>query len=432
VPHKFFHPTLSIDEAAFFALVPVHGVRFHQQDDHGDVYYCGAASAQMVLESIGAGLIDQDPLFSEIQAHSAADPGMIWFSAPDGLTCTLNNRKPASFLDTFKLWVLDSEEAISRKICWAIQRGVAPIALIEGGAHWLVVVGFTASGVPTSSTDTGYDIESFDVFNPIPVTSGGPPPHLPNGLDHCGTGYDFGALYRGDEYETSSYAPQGGATGGDGWRTDYMTPVRSGRLAGKFVAICDEDPPPDVDVTPIVLSDSLITDLEEIKARATTGLNASGQAQRPAWNSALNGAQVGEPLLVEREYLDPPRFYYIVPFLRGDSDVPVLALVDAYESGGLAGSIAAPGPNGSTHFNRALSRDAVIQTFAGQQVEVDGAMVTLEAADLHKNLVWRPCGESLSPYWPIYRFDVGGPGGPKVYIRIDGELFTELHEGFGM
>ncbi len=430
MPHQFFHPTLSVNEGAFYSVVPTNGVRFHQQDDHGTDFYCGAASAQMVLDSISAGLLHQQVLYTESQAHSAPDLGMTWYTAPDGLEFILNNHKPVGFPTTFTLWALDTEEAISRKLCWAIQRGVAPIALVEGGAHWLVVVGFTASAVPTGSMDTAYTIQSFDVFNPFPVTpAGGPPPHLPNGQDHCGTGYNFGAVYRGDEYETSFYVPPG-ATGGDGWQTEYMTSVKSGNWAGKFVAICDEDPPPNVDGSSIDLNDSLVTDLDEIKSRATSGLDSTGQAQRPAWSTALNGTQVGEPLLIEREDLDPPRFYYIVPFVR-DNDVPVLTLVDAYASGGLAGSIAAP--NGSTHFGRALNRDAVLQQFVGQQVEVGGATVVLAANDLYQHLVWRPCGESLSQYWPFYRFDVQTPGGPaRVYVRIDGELFTELHEGFGM
>jgi hypothetical protein len=72
---------------------------------------------------------------------------------------------------------------------------------------------------------------------------------------------------------------------------------------------------------------------------------------------------------------------------------------------------------------------------------VGGVKVPLRAEDLHgnadgfhANLVWRPCAESLSPYWPFYRFDAHLPNGRPItiYVRIDGEVFTELHEGMGM
>ena len=64
---------------------------------------------------------------------------------------------------------------------------------------------------------------------------------------------------------------------------------------------------------------------------------------------------------------------------------------------------------------------------------VGAQTVTLQATDLYPHLVWQPCAESLCPYWPIYRFDVGGPDSDtKVYVRIDGELFPELRSASGM
>jgi predicted double-glycine peptidase len=45
--------------------MPVHedlSVSYHQQDTD---YYCGAACAQMVLDQIGAGLLDQNNLYNE-------------------------------------------------------------------------------------------------------------------------------------------------------------------------------------------------------------------------------------------------------------------------------------------------------------------------------------------------------------------------------
>jgi hypothetical protein len=432
VSHSAFHITLSINENEHFGLAaPQHGARYHQQDNHDTEMYCGAATAQIVLDSIGVPLadLDQDLLYASHKAFGAPDPAMNWFTAPDGLQGTLNDRKPANFPGTFKLWALESEEAISRKLCWAIVRGVAPIALVQNGLHWIVVVGFEASAVPTSSTDTSYEILSFDVYNPWPHTPRNtvPPPHV-HGSDNCGTGFTTGKN-RGDEYETIAYKSPGGA-GGEYWSTHYMTKVPRGNWQGKYLAVCDEDPPVDTQDSEIVLNASLVTDLDEIRTRATAGLATSNNARRVPWVRGLAGVQVASPILVEREDFDPLRFYYIVPIYR-DSDVPVLTMVDAYEQGGLVSTVVAP--DGTTHFSYALDRDAVLRRFVGQEIEVKEGVVRLEEQDLHEHLVWQPCAESLSPYWPFYRFDVGGPeSGIRVYVRIDGEVFTELRFGAGM
>ena len=69
-------------------------VEHHQQ--HTD-YYCGAACAQMVLRSIGAGLLDQVGVYGDNHSHSTLDAGVNWATGPDGLTWTMNDRRPPSF-----------------------------------------------------------------------------------------------------------------------------------------------------------------------------------------------------------------------------------------------------------------------------------------------------------------------------------------------
>ena len=49
-------------------------VPYHQQDTD---YYCGAACAQMVLDSLGAGLLDQNQLYSDNHSHSTTEAG--WY-----------------------------------------------------------------------------------------------------------------------------------------------------------------------------------------------------------------------------------------------------------------------------------------------------------------------------------------------------------------
>ena len=69
------------------------GCKYHTQDTS---YYCGAACDMMVLAEIGVNYssLDQDDLYSSNHSHNAQSN---WYSDPEGIKYTLNNRKPASF-----------------------------------------------------------------------------------------------------------------------------------------------------------------------------------------------------------------------------------------------------------------------------------------------------------------------------------------------
>ena len=218
------YKTVSISMAESLGLKrPEYGVTYHEQKDQGSDQYCGAASAQMVLESIGAGAIDQEDLYTGCKTCSADDQ-RDWDSAPDGLVCTLNQHRPASFPGSFRLWELPSEEAISRKLCWAIEQGVAPIVLTSGGSHWIVVVGYEASALPRSSTDTAYQIIRFDVCDPE-------------------AGFPDQPIYYCPDVAPSKEKHY--------WVRDRMTDVDTGFWRGKYLAICDPDPPADIPAVPM-------------------------------------------------------------------------------------------------------------------------------------------------------------------------------------
>jgi hypothetical protein len=171
------HENLATNDYVFATPpTPVFPITYHQQDNLDPRMLCGAACAQMVLESlqsgeIDAGHLDQDDLYWSTKTAYPTVDYYEWDTAPDSLVCKLNASKPTTCPMTFKFWHLPSEEAISRKICWTIHRyGVAPLALVFGGDHWVVVTGYSASRAPESADDTLYDIEGFDVFDPSPAT----------------------------------------------------------------------------------------------------------------------------------------------------------------------------------------------------------------------------------------------------------------------
>jgi hypothetical protein len=386
-------------------------VQYHQQDTD---YYCGAACAQMVLAQaeVGAGILDQDDLYADNHSHSTIEPS--WYTGPDGLTWTMNDRRPPAFTNSFVLFALASEDAISRKICWTIHHyRVAPIALVYGWAHWIVVRGYDASDAPNSSADTSYTITAFDVNNPWPPTpSPAPPPPHADG-DVCGTGG-----IRGVANEHITYAT---------WQADYMTGVPGGYWNGKFVAVCDPEPPAErrgPQRPPKRRPGDRLIEPQRAAQLAQAGLKEYGLYERGEWAKALKGTRPGEAVLVQRlDHLD--RFYYIVPMQVTRRRVPVLTSVDA-RFGDYRQAAALTG--GRSHL-LAPDPKSVLDMIAGRRVELPDRLgrlpVRREAICLYPTLVWKPCRESLSPFWPFHMLTIGAH---RIYVRIDGAVFTALHD----
>jgi hypothetical protein len=390
-------------------------VQHHQQDTD---YYCGAACAQMVLESLGAGLLDQDDLFADNHSHSTLDPGVPWSTGPDGLEWTLNDRRPPSFNNYFALFALDTEEQISRKICWTIHHyQVAPVALVYGFDHWVVVRGFTASAQPSSSADNSYSIDGFDLNNPWPYapsydtpSDAPPPPHSAN--DGCGTGAD-----RGIANEHVAYAT---------WQSTYMTGVPRGHWKGKFVGVCDPELPSNRGGERRSRRkrsrNGRMLSQERIAATAVEGLKEYGLVERKEWHGVLQKGEPSSAIVVER--LDRPNnFYSLVPFVRGRGVVAYVS-VDARSGDYLQSALL---PNVKSQF---ISREQALKLVINKRVELGNRSGRLHVREgavcMYPHLVWRPCMESLSPYFPFYMFTVGRF---RLYVRVDGAIFASLTLG---
>lgn len=399
-------------------------VSYHQQDTD---YYCGGACAQMVLDSLGAGLLDQTQLYNDNHSHSTTESG--WATAPDGLQWTMHNYEPPApagpphygYYD-FVLFALDSEDAISRKIVWTIHYyQAAPIAMVYGSQHWIVVRGYSASAAPANISDTSYSIDSFDVNNPWPPTPSAsnaslapPPPHT-DGTDGCGTGGD-----RGIVNENISYTA---------WQNTYMTGIPSGHWAGKFVSVADPSAPPSERgarsrslLDPLEYKGRLLHS-EQVVRRAEQGLKAYGLAEREPYGRVLTRAKFEEPILVQRLDL-PDTFYYIVP-VRESERVPLAVAIDA-KTGLYLQSAVHTGRKGSLFTLR--SQKDVAKSILGSTVELPNwrgrIPIRAEAFCQFPTLVWKPCRESLSPFYPFHLFTVGSE---RIYVRSDGAIFTELH-----
>lgn len=385
-------------------------VAYHQQDTD---FYCGAACAQMVLDSTGAGLLDQDPLYADNHSHSLIEPN--WYTGPDGLNWTLNDRRPWNFASYFVLFSLLNEDAISRKLVWTIHHyKVAPIALVYGWQHWIVIRGYEASATPSNWSDTSYSIIAFDVNNPWPPVPGPSPPPPHSASDGCGTGGVRGVADEHIAYGT--------------WQADYMTGVPAGYWAGKFVAVCDPDPPPErhgVLKAPVKrLSGDVLLKPVEAADRANIALRELGLADRPAWKKTLRGTKAGEPYLVQRlDRLDT--FYYVVPIM-GATGVPAAVSIDA-RFGEYRQSVALHGGERSVIpelFDQTKARGLVAGRLIDLEEPLGRLLVRPEAMCVQPTLVWKPCRESFSPFFPFWMITVGGH---QIYVRTDGAVFTALH-----
>jgi hypothetical protein len=251
------------------------------------------------------------------------------------------------------------------------------------------------------------------VDNPWPPTPtpAPPPPHIVGDL--CGSGGDRGVAHEHISYTT--------------WRATYMTGVPIGHWSGRFVAVCDPEPPPDrlpgTQESPRTEFDGdRLIDADTAAEVSRRGLETAGLLERDDWRSALADTTVGQPVLVQRlDRVDD--FYWIVPYTR-ERVATAVVNVDA-RFGEFQQARALPEPRDTAFL--LLSREEVEESVYGRLHQLPGRrgelVVRPGLACITDHWVWRPCRESLSPFSP---FTLISYGGHRLYVRSDGRVFTRL------
>lgn len=391
-------------------------VPYHRQER---LNYCGAACLQMLIESLNGPSKDQDDLY--VDAHeSAKDPKTNWFSAPDGLEATLDALTVLQ--RDFDLVSLAQEPSLTRRLVWSVfKASVAPVALVYGWAHWLLVVGYDISENPTSPTDTGYTIAALELHDPWRTEEEGnpPPPPPPRHV---------------------AYAE---------WLTTYLKPVPDGFWTGKRLAVGEftdtakkgkkKKASAEVEPLPVTMGSTPapIIPPDEAGAFAMRGLEQYGLLKRVDWQPLLNPPVAPHsPVLVQR--LDVAGdYYYLVPLTGDGRKTEAVVRVDGFSGEYLEASAIGPDRHGrswSTIVADSEGDETVRRRIVGRRFELPGTagrvLARSEGLGIHPSFVWKPCVESQSPYYPFRLVTIGDM---HRYIRVDGTEFDALHDaGPGM
>jgi len=324
-----------------------------------------------------------------------------------------------------------SEKIVYTLWKYGVATGTLVMRSITGGecAHWIVVRGVSTSVEPKPGTT--YSINGFWINNPwppVPAFIDGydptrlpPPPHSAG--DGCGSGVDQNNLDHGISNEYVAYA-----LGVNSWQNLYLTGCNwCGSF--RFISVCDPEPPElgklDTRQPKFWAKGDRLIGPDAMKF-AERGIEEHYLMEDKLFQKALDGAQPSDPILVQRLDL-PDAYYYLVPMLRKDTVTALISIDGLY--GNLGGARALPEPvrwpfvDGKEVFEKIIEKKHI------ELGDRRGKLVVRKRAHcFYPIMVWRPCKESRSPYYPFYMVTVGDN---RIYIGYDGTVYTELH-GIGL
>lgn len=379
----------------------------------------------MILNSIGEGLLDQDTLYTSNHNHNTQSN---WYTDPDGLCWTLNNYNTNPNVPGFVAYRFDTENEITQKIIYTLYHYKVPVAsLVFGCGHWIIVKGYSTDVDPQNTNN--YTLNGLYIDNPWPyvpswdpvkqtrdLTKIPPPPHSIN--DGCGTGGNRGIA---SEYVSYSW-----------WKSSYMTGCDVWNIGhNQFVSVCDPEMPRigRIKMRPDILKRSaeLIKD-KEVHKILLKGIEHHELMEDKHFADALDNAEMGEPILVQRLDMEDT-YYYLVPMRKGGRITAIMSM-DGIRGSFQGGRIVTSEMRGDVEegkyiIDKKVVRDKILKTPI--QLPNKRGMLKLHPGtfSIHPVMVWKPCKESRSPYYP---FHMVIQGNQIIYIGYDGEVYTELHD----
>jgi hypothetical protein len=348
-------------------------------------YYCGAASAQMMMQAYpnpaDNSCQQQNHIYKRVQAHKT-DTG--FYTDPDGLRDTIQELNPPPSPGHYVVFNSTDRGAVMHDMLyWMAIRRYPSATLVNNGDHWVVITGYTTDVDPRTGSAS---LQFLDVNDP------GPPDAAPhdNPCTTADEGNEGGSTRRvtGSSWYTNEWskANKYGTLYKNDWVAVVEPPERSGWI---------EAPEQAISGTPIAPELARNLGLEQTWALGLPEEERFAFLRETEPNMALlaNAASYG---------------YYLIPFLDERGLCPGAVLVNAYT--GEFQEIAA-----FTDRIQFISEEEALELAVAA---VGGRPDFPPSAEL----VWESCMQTQSRYRPLW----------KVTIQVEDITFTRYVTQLGV
>ncbi len=353
-------------------------------------YYCGAASSQMIMMGYPSlasrQCYTQDFIYNAIQA-TKQDNG--FYTDPDGLRDTLMNLNPPPAAGHFSLFSNANRDTIMHDMLyWMSIRSYPSAALINGGAHWVVITGFQTDINPQTGNAV---LQSIDVNDPAPADIA---PH-DNPCTTANEGNEGGTIRHvtGASWFSNDWQNPNGY--GTKWLNQYVAVVEPPSVKGSITA------KQEVEKGEVISAEeALKLSLRHVKERKL--------AERKEFRY-LSKTRPTRALLVNKRH----KGYYIVPFEDENRRAPLAVLLNAY-----TGDFQEIGA-----FRHPIE-------YLSQQEAVDIAVCSIRKKPARRPVVeleYAVSEQMKSRYRPLWKVTMAEEKTPIIrYISQLGEVFTEV------
>ena len=414
-------------------LLPVP-VPFHAQET---LYYCGPATLQMVLSALGVAAPAtpppptwQDSLYEDVKNNTGATrpsgapstptaPAFptqkcewceevgwkCWSTTPSALVYLLNLLQKAG---VYSITTHTMDVPATGVLLNAIDAKLPAVALVYGWKHWLVLDGYLQNEAGATLV-AGRNLNGVYVRDPLATAA---------------THYvDWNK-----------------------WKSDYLRPVPCGEYMTFILvlqAVAAPPPPGTVPQPPPATPTNVRIDPADVR-RVTERFRRRNQKLLPKEEAmkraeaatamfrkkkgrlqiAFAGARATDAQLVQR-LDDHDRYYYIVAFAN-DAGMTARVIVDGHD--GTFEEVSAITEKGQL-LPPFVTPAAALRRIVEESASTTDARryhIRPGTVGTHPVMVWKPCGESSSPFLPFYEYSVGDS---FVYYRVDGRRFDVLTTG---
>jgi hypothetical protein len=393
------------------------------------LYYCGPAVMEMLLVTLnvarpaapptwqdriwtdvenntgasrpsGAPSTPTSPPFPQQKCEKCNKQWRCWATSPAVLQLLINQYQPTA---NYVMTSHATEAGATAALLDALDDQVPSVALVHGWQHWIAVEGYRY-GESGSTPVAGRNLNGMFIRDPKDTQA---------------------AVH----YITWAK-----------WKSDYLDFIPCGDYAEYLLVMGGtrravvQTPPPQAPTNVRIVDPSrdylvfrnrelkkIITQAQALESARKAAADLRGSSRL---NPGLAAAEARWATLVQR--LDDFDSYYYIVALTTDGIETARVIVDAHD--GTYSEVAAI-PEQGKRLPPYLPSPELKNRLAAQGDRVTSELpYQLRAGAIgdHPIPVWKPCGQSSSPFLPFYQYSIGDA---FVYYRVDGERFDELTEG---